>query len=59
VTLLQSADTILTQFDEDLAKKALDNLSRTGVDVRTKVRVIEGTEKHVGKLYGMGIGRAW
>jgi len=59
VTLLQSADTILTQFDEDLAKKALDNLSRTGVDVRTKVRVIEVTEKQVGKLYGKGIGRAW
>ena len=48
VTLLQSAQTILTQFDADLAKKALDNLARTGVDVRTGVRVVEVTQKLVG-----------
>ena len=48
MTLLQSAETILTQFDADLAKKALENLSRTGVDVRTRVRVVEVTEKQVG-----------
>ena len=47
MTLLQSAETILTQFDSDLAKKALENLSRTGVDVRTRVRVVEVTEKQV------------
>ncbi|KAL6764238.1 hypothetical protein V8C86DRAFT_2478241 [Haematococcus lacustris] len=47
VTLLQSAQSILTQFDGRLAQRALDNLTRTGVTVRTGVRVVEVTRSEV------------
>jgi len=47
VSLLQSAQTILTQFDGRLAKRAMDNFLSTGVDVRTGVRVVEVTRKEV------------
>ncbi|GAX78639.1 hypothetical protein CEUSTIGMA_g6077.t1 [Chlamydomonas eustigma] len=47
VTLLQSAQTILTQFKAGLAQKALENLSNTGVQVMTGVRVVEVTQSLV------------
>eukprot|EP00192_Tetraselmis_astigmatica_P005159 CAMPEP_0117678632 /NCGR_PEP_ID=MMETSP0804-20121206/17399_1 /TAXON_ID=1074897 /ORGANISM="Tetraselmis astigmatica, Strain CCMP880" /LENGTH=503 /DNA_ID=CAMNT_0005488029 /DNA_START=142 /DNA_END=1653 /DNA_ORIENTATION=- len=47
VSLLQSAQSILTQFDSGLAKQALDDLQSTGVEIRTGVRVIQVTEKQV------------
>lgn len=39
VTLLQSANSILTTFSGSLQKRALDNFRATGVDVRLAVRV--------------------
>lgn len=47
VTLLQSAQTILTQFDARLAQRALDNFRESGVEVRTGVRVTEVTAEEV------------
>jgi hypothetical protein len=47
VCLPQSAQTILTQFKAGLAQKALENLSSTGVEVITGVRVVEVTQKQV------------
>lgn len=47
VTLLQSGQGILTQFDSRLAQRALDNLVSTGVTVRTGVRVVEVTPSEV------------
>lgn len=41
VTLLQSAQSILTQFDAKLQKQAIENLAKTGITVRTGVRVTE------------------
>ncbi|EFJ45750.1 hypothetical protein VOLCADRAFT_63330 [Volvox carteri f. nagariensis] len=40
VTLLQSVSSILTQFDERLQRNALSNLTSSGVEVRTNVRVV-------------------
>jgi NADH:ubiquinone reductase (non-electrogenic) len=45
VSLLQSAQGILTQFDSGLARRALDDLQRTGVEIRTGVRVIQVTDR--------------
>ncbi|KAG1677207.1 hypothetical protein FOA52_013405 [Chlamydomonas sp. UWO 241] len=47
VTLLQSAKAILTQFDETLAQRAMENLQNEGVEVRTGVRVVQITDKQV------------
>lgn len=47
VTLLQSAQSILTQFDAGLGQRALEELTRASVDVRTGVRVVEVTPHHV------------
>jgi NADH:ubiquinone reductase (non-electrogenic) len=47
VSLLQSAQTILMQFDADLAAKATANFKKIGVDVRTGVRVTEVTAEHI------------
>lgn len=44
VTLLNSAQTILNQFDSKMQQHALDNFKRVGVDVRTGVRVTEVTK---------------
>lgn len=44
---IQSAQTILTQFDTGLAKQAIENLQNTGVTVRTGVRVVEVTRDQV------------
>ncbi|KAG2487510.1 hypothetical protein HYH03_013928 [Edaphochlamys debaryana] len=41
VTLLQSGDAILTQFDMGLSGRALEALRSSGVEVRTGVRVVE------------------
>ena len=41
VTLLQSGDAILTQFDATLAAAALEALRAGGVEVRTRARVAE------------------
>lgn len=41
VTLLQSAQSILTQFDSRLAARALETFEKTEVNVRTGVRVVE------------------
>ena len=37
----QSDNTILTQFDASMASTALENLRRTGVDIRLNVMVKE------------------
>lgn len=47
VTLLQSAQTILTQFDSKLAARAMANLEKIGIEVRTGVRVTEVTAEDV------------
>lgn len=47
VTLLQSGQALLTQFDARLAQKAADNLVATGIAVRTGVRVTEVTDSKV------------
>ncbi|MEW5318850.1 MAG: hypothetical protein WDW38_010035 [Sanguina aurantia] len=47
VTLMQSAQSILTQFDARLGARALDSLTRSGIVVRTGVRVVEVTGKQV------------
>ncbi|KAL4421095.1 hypothetical protein ABPG77_009622 [Micractinium sp. CCAP 211/92] len=44
VTLLNSAQTILNQFDSKMQQHALENFKRVGVDVRTGVRVTEVTK---------------
>lgn len=41
VSLLQSAQGILTQFTSKLANKALEDLRSTGVEIRTGVRVVQ------------------
>lgn len=46
VTLLQSAQSILTQFDSRLAERALETFSKTDVNVRTGVRVVEVGAKY-------------
>lgn len=43
VTLLQSANSILTTFSGSLQKRALANFSATGVNVRLAVRVTKVT----------------
>ena len=47
VSLLQSAQTILLQFDAQLAAQAIENFKRIGVDVRTGVKVTEVTSEQV------------
>ncbi|EFJ45820.1 hypothetical protein VOLCADRAFT_105834 [Volvox carteri f. nagariensis] len=47
VTLLQSAQSILTQFDEGLGQRALEALTSSGVEVRTGVRVVQVTANKV------------
>ncbi|KXZ46318.1 hypothetical protein GPECTOR_45g188 [Gonium pectorale] len=47
VTLLQSAQSILTQFDEGLGRRAMETLITSGVQVRTGVRVVEITVNKV------------
>ncbi|GIL69240.1 hypothetical protein Vretimale_12635 [Volvox reticuliferus] len=47
VTLLQSAQQILTQFDEGLGQRALEALTSSGVEVRTGVRVVQVTTNRV------------
>lgn len=47
VTLIQSASSILTQFDSRLQAQALNNFEKTGVTVRTGVRVTEVTYNEV------------
>ncbi|GFR51585.1 hypothetical protein Agub_g14006 [Astrephomene gubernaculifera] len=47
VTLLQSAQSILTQFDEGLGRQAMETLTSSGVEVRTGVRVVEVTQREV------------
>lgn len=47
VTLLQSAQTILTMFDSQLVAIAMQNLENIGVEVRTGVRVTEVTADQV------------
>lgn len=47
VSLLQSAQSILTQFDSKLAARALEDLRRSGVEIRTGVRVVQVTDKQV------------
>ncbi len=44
VVLLQSAQSILTQFSGGLQQRALDTFRKTGVAVRTGVRVIAVTQ---------------
>ncbi|KAI3438808.1 hypothetical protein D9Q98_001225 [Chlorella vulgaris] len=51
VSLLNSAQSILTQFDEKMQMHALENFKRVGVDVRTGVRVTEVTQDII-KLKG-------
>jgi NADH:ubiquinone reductase (non-electrogenic) len=48
VTLLQSAQSILTMFSASLQGQALKNFERTGVTVRTGVKVIGITSEKVG-----------
>lgn len=40
ITLLQSGQSILTSFQAKLQKRAIDNLSRSGCDVKLGVRVV-------------------
>ncbi|KXZ46317.1 hypothetical protein GPECTOR_45g187 [Gonium pectorale] len=47
VTLLQSVNTILTQFDARLQKNAMETLGRSGVEVRTNVKVVGVTKNKV------------
>jgi NADH:ubiquinone reductase (non-electrogenic) len=47
VSLLQSAQTILMQFDAELAARAMTNFRNIGVEVRTGVRVTEVTAEHL------------
>lgn len=47
VTLLQSANSILTTFSGSLQKRALDNFKATGVNVRLAVRVTKVTREHI------------
>ncbi|GLC47157.1 hypothetical protein PLESTB_001387100 [Pleodorina starrii] len=47
VSLLQSAQSILTQFDEGLGRRALEALTTSGVEVRTGVRVVQVTATKV------------
>lgn len=50
VTLLQSAQTILTMFSAALQDYALKAFERTGVAVRTGVKVIGITSDKVGRV---------
>ena len=45
--LLQSGDSILTQFDKRLASIAMKNLQKIGVDVRTGQRVVNVEEDRI------------
>lgn len=47
VSLMQSAQTILLQFDAQLAARAMENFKRMGVEVRTGVKVTEVTSEQV------------
>lgn len=47
VTLLQSADSILTQFEGALQKRALDNFSKRRVDIMLGARVTKVTDSVV------------
>ena len=44
VCAAQSAQSILTMFDERLQRQALASFERSGVEVRTGVRVVEVTQ---------------
>ncbi len=50
VVLLQSAQSILTQFSAGLQQRALDTFRKTGVSVRTGVRVVAITQDQA-RLY--------
>jgi NADH dehydrogenase FAD-containing subunit len=43
----QSAQSILTMFDERLQRQALASFEQSGVEVRTGVRVVEVTQEQV------------
>ncbi|GJQ14764.1 hypothetical protein GpartN1_g6555.t1 [Galdieria partita] len=47
VILLQSGDSILTQFDRTLQEKALENFRQSNIRVITKARVTEVTSTHI------------
>jgi len=47
VLLLQSGDSILTQFDRTLQDKALENFRQSNIQVITKARVTEVTSTHI------------
>ncbi|CAL5221410.1 g3596 [Coccomyxa viridis] len=59
VTLLQSGQTILTSFTDNLQNRALETFRKTGVDVRLGVRVTEVTANKIklkdGELIDYGI----
>eukprot|EP00877_Chromochloris_zofingiensis_P010276 jgi/Chrzof1/5501/Cz16g05180.t1 len=52
VTLLQSAQSILTQFAEGLQRRALSNFANSGVSVRTGVRVVEVNQHDISLANG-------
>lgn len=47
VSLLQSGQSILTQFDAALGQRALEALASTGVEVRLGVRVVKATRNQL------------
>eukprot|EP00181_Compsopogon_caeruleus_P006429 CAMPEP_0184680766 /NCGR_PEP_ID=MMETSP0312-20130426/3678_1 /TAXON_ID=31354 /ORGANISM="Compsopogon coeruleus, Strain SAG 36.94" /LENGTH=539 /DNA_ID=CAMNT_0027131105 /DNA_START=49 /DNA_END=1665 /DNA_ORIENTATION=- len=47
VKLLQSGDSILTQFDASLREQALENFRKSGIDVITNTRVIRVTKDRI------------
>eukprot|EP00871_Galdieria_phlegrea_P005488 jgi/Galph1/5940/GphlegSOOS_G4612.1 len=47
VILLQSGESILTQFDRTLQEKALENFRQSNIEVITKARVTEVTATHI------------
>ena len=47
----QSAQSILTMFDERLQRQALASFERSGVEVRTGVRVVEVTQDQARPLW--------
>ena len=52
VTLLQSQQSILTQFDVKLQRRAIDGFARAGVELRTGVRVVEVTQVRRWRWWG-------
>ncbi|EME28347.1 NADH dehydrogenase isoform 1 [Galdieria sulphuraria] len=55
VLLLQSGDSILTQFDRTLQEKALENFRQSNIQVITKARVTEVTSTHIRLVDGKEI----